>query len=83
MHVRIFIKPWCGWCQEALEWLNANNFEFETLDVTSDPVAAREMRELSGQTLTPTIDIDGQILPDFSVTELKHFLDEIGIKYPQ
>ncbi len=82
MHIKLYIKPWCGWCHEAIDWLNKNKFTFETLDITSDGSAAQEMRRISGQSLTPTIDIDGQVLPDFSVDELKRFLDEIEVKYP-
>jgi len=69
----LFIKPFCGWCHEAIEWLDERGIKYETLDVISDPVARREMYELSGQTLAPTIDVDGEILADFGVDELEEF----------
>ena len=69
----MFIKPFCGWCHEAIEWLDERGIKYETLDVISDPVARREMYELSGQTLAPTIDVDGEILADFGVDELEEF----------
>jgi len=71
--IRLFIKPFCGWCHEAIEWLDERGIKYETLDVISDPVARREMYELSGQTLAPTIDVDGEILADFGVDELEEF----------
>jgi hypothetical protein len=42
-------------------------------DVTADPAADREMRRLSGQGLTPVIDVDGQILADFDAEQLAEF----------
>ena len=58
-NIRLFIKPYCGWCDEAKDWLEDRGIQHETLDVISDPAARREMIELSGQTLAPVIDIDG------------------------
>jgi glutaredoxin 3 len=71
--VRLFIKPYCGWCHEAIDWLKARDVAFETLDVTADPVARREMQQLSGQTLAPVIDVDGEILADFDTGQLEEF----------
>jgi glutaredoxin len=71
--IRLFIKPYCGWCHEAIEWLDSRGIKYELLDVTSDPAARKEMYQLSGQTLAPTIDIDGEILADFDVEQLEEF----------
>ncbi|MBI3413886.1 MAG: glutaredoxin family protein [Verrucomicrobia bacterium] len=71
--IRLFIKPYCGWCDEAVEWLDERGIQYETLDVTRDVAARREMFELSGQTLAPTIDVDGEILADFDTDQLEKF----------
>jgi glutaredoxin len=71
--VRLFIKPWCGWCRQAVKWLDARGISYETLDVTANPAADREMWKLSGQGLAPVIDVDGQILADFGEEELAEF----------
>jgi glutaredoxin 3 len=71
--VRLFIKPYCGWCDEAMDWLNERGVKYETLDVTTDPVARKEMFQLSGQTLAPVIEVDGEILADFGSEELEEF----------
>ena len=71
--IRLFIKPYCGWCHEAIEWLDTRGIKYEVLDVITDAVARREMQQLSGQTLAPTIDVDGEILADFGVDELEEF----------
>ena len=71
--IRLFIKPWCGWCSQAVDWLDARGVPYETLDVIADPAAGREMRKLSGQGLAPVIDVDGQILADFDADQLADF----------
>lgn len=71
--VRLFIKPYCGWCHEAQDWLEERGIEHETLDVTSDARARSEMIQLSHQTLAPVIDVDGEILADFDTDQLEEF----------
>ena len=64
-NIRLFVKPYCGWCHEAEDWLDERGLKYETLDVTSDAKARQEMFRLSGQTLAPVIDVDGEVLADF------------------
>ena len=71
--IRLFIKPYCGWCHEAVEWLNGRGVAYQTLDVISDASAREEMLALSGQTLAPVIDVDGQVLADFDTGQLEDF----------
>lgn len=71
LKIRLFIKSYCGWCHEAVDWLESKGLEFHTLEVISDPCAMQELRELTGRTMTPTIDVDGEILADFGVDELE------------
>src|SRR5579863_7884602 len=58
--IRLFIKPYCGWCQQAMDWLDARGVEYETLDVMADQAAFDEMVRLSGQELAPVIEVDGK-----------------------
>ncbi|MGZ5568058.1 MAG: glutaredoxin family protein, partial [Limisphaerales bacterium] len=66
-------KPWCGWCQEAEAWLDDRNIVYELLDVTDNREARQEMLQLSGQTLAPVIEVDGEILADFDTGQLAKF----------
>jgi glutaredoxin len=75
--IRLFIKPYCGWCHEAQDWLDERGISYETLDVTSDPAARREMFQLSGQTLAPVIEVDGEILADFDTDQLEAFWNKL------
>lgn len=71
--IRLFIKPYCGWCQEAMDWLNDHGIRYETLDVISSEPARKEMFRISGQTFAPVIEVDGKVLADFDVDQLEEF----------
>ncbi|MHB8523180.1 MAG: glutaredoxin family protein [Limisphaerales bacterium] len=81
--IRLFIKPYCPWCHEAVDWLEEHGIEYEALDVISNEAAYQEMVKLSGQTLAPVIDIDGQILADFGARELAAFWTKLASKQEQ
>lgn len=71
--VRLFVRPYCGWCHEAADWLKERGIEFETLDVATNTEARKEMLKLSGQGLAPVIDVDGKVLADFDTDQLAAF----------
>lgn len=75
--VRLFIKPYCGWCHKAMRWLNQRGIDYETIDVTTDESAMAEMVRLSGQELAPVIEVNGQVLADFGPEQLAAFWEKI------
>ena len=76
-NVRLFVKPWCCWCQEAEEWLDERGIRYEVLNVFTNSTARAEMRELSGQTKAPVIDVDGKVLADFDTDQLEVFWNQL------
>lgn len=56
-----------------MRWLDERGIKYQTLDVIADAEAYDEMLELSGQSLAPVIDVDGEILADFGPPELEKF----------
>ncbi len=77
--IRLFIKPWCGWCHKAMNWLDDHDIEYEVLDVCADDAAWREMVKLSGQEMSPVIDVDGKILADFGPNQLAQFWKQLEL----
>jgi glutaredoxin 3 len=73
--LRVFVKSGCPWCTDAVKYLRKEHYEFDEVDVLEDSAAFDEMIALSGQSLAPTLEMNGQILPDFGVPELIAFLD--------
>ena len=78
MRIRLFIKPYCGWCHKAIRWLDDHDVEYEAVDVTANDAAFDEMVKLSGQELAPVIDVGGEILADFGPEELERFWNKLS-----
>lgn len=76
--IRLFTKSWCGWCHEARRWLETHGFDYHEVDIEANPMAAREMQRISGQSRVPTIDVGGQVLADFDSRQLETFFRRAG-----
>jgi len=73
--VIVYIKPWCPWCVDAVAWMKARGMEFQEVDVLTDRPGHARMVEISGQSLTPTLEMpDGTVLADFDTGQLEQFL---------
>ncbi len=73
MKIRLFIKPYCGWCHKAVAWLDARGLDYEKIDVMASDANWDEMVRLSDQDLAPVIEVDGKVLADFGPPELEEF----------
>lgn len=60
-------------------FLNELNIPYEIRNMTANPSYAREVEAMSGQSKSPTLDIDGSILPDASAEDVATVLEERGI----
>jgi arsenate reductase-like glutaredoxin family protein len=76
MKTRLFIKPYCGWCQKAIRWLDDHDTAYEKIDVIADDAAFAEMVRLSAQELAPVLDVDSQVLADFGPDQLEKFWEK-------
>ena len=79
MKITLYRKSGCPWSAAVMGFLNELNIPYEIKNVTTNPVYAREVEALSGQSKSPTLDIDGTILPDASVEDAAKVLEERGI----
>jgi glutaredoxin len=78
--IRLFIKPYCGWCHKAMRWLDQRGVDYERIDVIGDENAFDEMIRLSGQELAPVIEVDGEVLADFGPDQLAAFWNRLERK---
>ena len=72
--VKIYSTPACPYCTTLKQYLKDNNIDFESIDVSSDEKAAKEMIEKSGQMGVPVADIDGEIVVGFNKETIKKLL---------
>jgi len=75
----IYTKTGCPWCRDALAFLRDNNLEFEEREVLGNSTFFDELKSKSGQTKTPTLDLDGGILADTDSPAIEIWLKGKGI----
>ncbi len=76
----VYVKNGCPWCVDALAWLKSHGIEHKAVDVYSDPVGFDRMRQISGQSKAPTLEMpDGAVLADFDVAQLEKFLSQRAV----
>lgn len=72
----LYIKRGCSWCREAVAWFQQHGVDVDLKDVNISRANLQRMVEVSGQTLTPTLEYGDFVVADFSVDELIDALAE-------
>jgi glutaredoxin len=70
----LYVKEGCPWCEDAEAELDKLGVKYERREFRSNPAYFKEMKEISGQSKAPVLDIDGHILADFGIEQLPVFL---------
>jgi glutaredoxin len=79
MKITLYRKSGCPWSAAVMGFLNELNIPYEIKNVTTHPAYGKELDAATGQCMSPTLDIDGTILPDASVEDVANALEEKGI----
>jgi glutaredoxin-like YruB-family protein len=75
--VIVFSTPTCTYCNAVKKYFREKNIRFKDVDVSKDPIAARDMVRRSGQMGVPQIDIGGKLVIGFDRPKINQYL---GIK---
>lgn len=75
----MYTKNGCPWCDDVRDLLKSHHIQFEERECRENEYHFRELIEKSGQTLTPTLDIDGEILADTDRETVEKYLKEKDI----
>ncbi len=78
----VYVKPGCPWCIGVTSHLQNLGYEFSEIDVLGNEKHFKEMEDISGQTLAPTVVYGDHVLADCGVPELKKFLKHHDIQPP-
>ncbi len=71
----MYCTPWCPDCKRARLWLAERNLPYTEVNITRTPGAELQVKRwANGSAITPTFDIDGQIVVDFDAARLKAVL---------
>ena len=79
MKITVYKKAGCPWSAAVIGFLNELSVPFEIRNVTTHPRFAVEVEKKSGKCVSPTLDIDGDILTDASVEDVAEVLENNGI----
>jgi glutaredoxin 3 len=72
--VIVFSTPTCAFCNMAKKYFREKGIKFKDVDVSRDPVAARDLVRRSGQQGVPVIDIGGRIVVGFDRAKIDKYL---------
>lgn len=70
----LYVKAGCPYCAAAMDYLDAHHIRYEKTDVRGNDEAMKELKQISGQTRTPTLLWGDKVLADFGVEQLEEFL---------
>jgi len=71
----MYCTPWCPDCRLARAWLKEHAVAYTEVDISTNLNAARQVRAWGkGFQVTPTFEIDGQVVVDFDEQQLSKVL---------
>jgi glutaredoxin len=73
--VTVYTAPWCGWCRKTLAFLDERGVDYVNKDIESDEGYAEELREKSGGTAIPFVEIDDSEIRGFDPGAMALLLD--------
>ena len=79
MKIILYTKTGCPWCEGVLDLLKEKNVVYEEREVTGNKEYYEELVKKSGQTKTPTLDIDGFILADSDKDQVSEYMKGKGV----
>lgn len=79
MNIILYTKEGCPWCDDVRNLLKQEHIDFEERECRNNQRYFDELVQKSGQTLTPTLDVDGEILADSDAEQVRVFLRHKGI----
>jgi len=79
MKIIVYRKSGCPWSAAVMGFLDELNIPYETRNMTSHPQYAKELEVKTGQSKSPTLELDGEFLPDAGVEDVAEWLEERGI----
>ena len=79
-HVTLYALSTCGWCRKTKEFLDANQIQYEYIDVDQcqgdeRTEASNKVRELNPRGSFPTVQIDAEVVTGFDEDRLQELLE--------
>jgi thioredoxin reductase (NADPH) len=79
MNIILYTKTGCPWCKGVIDLFKEKNVKYEEREVLGNKAYFDELVAKSGQTKTPTLDIDGEILADSDKDQVTVYMKNKGV----
>lgn len=73
--VVIYTTSWCGWCRKAVKFLTQRGVAFENRDIEANREWRRELKQKTGSTSVPMVEIDGEIIRGYDPERMAALLE--------
>jgi len=73
--IKVYSTPTCAYCVTLKKFLDEKKIKYESVDVSQNETALKEMIDKSGQMGVPVLDIDGQIVIGFNRNKIVELLN--------
>ena len=80
--ITAYLKTTCGWSAGVRAVLAKYNLPYTDKDIIQNPAFRWEMETKSGQPLSPSVEINGQMLADVSGEEVESYLIDNKLVQP-
>src|ERR1700730_5335248 len=80
--ITAYLKTYCGWSAGVRAVLAKYNLPYTEKDIIQNPAFRWEMETKSGQPLSPSVEINGQMLADVSGEEVESYLIDNKLVQP-
>lgn len=72
--ITAYLKTFCGWSEGVRAIMRKYGLEYEEKDIIKNPAFRWEMEQRSGQSLSPCVEINGEMLADVSGEEVEAWM---------
>src|SRR4051812_19588630 len=72
--ITAYVKTQCGWSNGVRAVLKKYDLPYTEKDIIQNPAFRWEMEQKTGQPLSPSVEVNGKILPDIWGEELEEYL---------
>lgn len=74
--VTVYTSPTCPWCSKLKGYLSEKGIPYQEVNVASDPNAARQLMNVSGQRSVPVTTVGDQVVVGYDPESLENLLGE-------
>lgn len=77
--ITAYLKTSCGWSNGVRAVLSKYDLPYTEKDIIKNPTLRFEMEQITGQPLSPSVIVNGTVLPDISGEEVEQYLLANGL----